>query len=191
MADDTSTTATSDAPTAPSATDSTVTVEVPDVKVKDDKPADLGDAGKQAIDRMKAERDAARKEAKANADAAKKLADIENAQKTEQERASDALQQALGRVNEAEAKTAAAELRALRLEVAFEKGLTPAQAKRLVGESREDFEADADDILTNFPVKSDGRPKGDADQGVRVVAAAPVAPGLDRVRQAYGKPSRA
>jgi hypothetical protein len=50
--------------------------------------------------------------------------------------------------------------RALRLEVAFEKGLTPAQAKRLVGGTRDELEADAEEILRDFPVKSDGRPKG-------------------------------
>lgn len=146
MADDTSTTMIDGAP----ATDAP----------QDDKPADLGDAGKQAIDRMKAERDAARKEARANADAAKRLADIE----AQQEKAN---QTAAEREAAAEKRAAEADARALRLEVAFEKGLTPAQAKRLVGGTREELEADADDILENFPVKTDGRPKGNADQGVR------------------------
>lgn len=130
----------------------------------EDKPADLGDAGKQAIDRMKAERDAARKEARANADAARRLADIE----AQQEKAN---QTAAEREAAAEKRAAEADAKALRLEVAFEKGLTPAQAKRLVGSSREELEADADDILEHFPVKKDdGRPKGNADQGVRSVA---------------------
>ncbi len=39
----------------------------------------------------------------------------------------------------------------LRLEVAAEKGLTPAQAKRLNGASKEELEADADELLTVFP----------------------------------------
>lgn len=50
---------------------------------------DLGDAGKKAIDRMKAERDAARREARANSDAAKRLAEYEESQKTEQQRIAD------------------------------------------------------------------------------------------------------
>jgi len=58
--------------------------------------------------------------------------------------------------------------RALRLEVAFEKGLTPAQAKRLVGGTRDELEADAEEILRDFPVKTDGRPRGQADLGPRV-----------------------
>lgn len=101
-----------------------------------------------------------RTEAKANADAAKRLADIE-AEKAKAD------QTAAEREAAAEKRAADADARALRLEVAFEKGLTPAQAKRLVGGSREELEADADDILENFPVKTDGRPKGNVDQGVR------------------------
>jgi hypothetical protein len=54
----------------------------------------------------------------------------------------------------------------LRREVADEKGLTPAQAKRLVGSTREELEADADDIAASFPVKT--VPKfGDIGQGAR------------------------
>ena len=50
-----------------------------------------------------------------------------------------------------EAKTAQGNL--LRLEVATEKGLTPKQAKRLQGETKEDLEADADEILETFGVQ--------------------------------------
>lgn len=49
--------------------------------------AALGDAGKQALDRMKAERDQAKKDAKANAAELEKL---RNASKSEQEKAIDA-----------------------------------------------------------------------------------------------------
>ena len=42
-------------------------------------------------------------------------------------------------------------LQSLRRDVAEEKGLTPAQARRLVGASREEMEADADDLLETFP----------------------------------------
>lgn len=99
--------------------------------------------------------------AKANADAAKRLEQIE-ADKAKAD------QTAAEREAAAEQRAAKAEAEALKLSVAFAKGLTPAQAKRLVGTSREELEADADDILEHFPVKKDdGRPKGDADQGVR------------------------
>lgn len=54
------------------------------------------------------------------------------------------------------------DLKALRAEVAVAKGLTAAQAKRLAGNSREDLEADADEILEAFPVakKDDDTPSG-------------------------------
>jgi hypothetical protein len=60
-----------------------------------------------------------------------------------------------------------AELRATRLEIAHEKGLTPAQAKRLVGATKEELEADADEILRDFPVTpaKPGAPKPDPSQG--------------------------
>lgn len=52
-------------------------------------PSELGDAGKAAIDRMKVERDQARREAKANSEAAKRLAELEESQKTEQQKIAD------------------------------------------------------------------------------------------------------
>lgn len=74
---------------------------------------------------------------------AEKFDEIQAASQTEQEKAAEALSGAERRATEAEA-------RALRLEIAAEKGLTPAQAKRLVGSSREELEADADELLTTF-----------------------------------------
>lgn len=89
---------------------------------------------------------------------------LQEASQTEQERAAKAAAETEKRAEQAEA-------RAIRLEVAFDKGLTPAQAKRLVGGTREELEADADEILVDFPVKTDGRPKGDADLGTRTSTA--------------------
>lgn len=81
--------------------------------------------------------------AKANADAAKRLSEIEEASKTEAQRLTD-------RMTAAEERASKAELSAMRSEVAVEKGLTPAQAKRLVGNTREELEADAADLLETF-----------------------------------------
>ena len=83
------------------------------------------------------------------------------------------LEKLTARAETAERERSELEGRALRLEVAFEKGLTPAQAKRLVGGSREELEADADEILRDFPVKTDGRPRGNADLGPRATAPKP------------------
>jgi hypothetical protein len=53
-----------------------------------------------------------------------------------------------------------------RLEVALEKGLTPSQAKRLVGSTREELEADADELLKDLGDASKPRsPKPDPNQG--------------------------
>lgn len=55
----------------------------------------------------------------------------------------------------------------MRREVADEKGLTPAQARRLVGSTRDELEADAEDILEHFPVKAAQKVFGDVGQGQR------------------------
>ncbi|MFW6091495.1 MAG: capsid assembly scaffolding protein Gp46 family protein [Actinomycetota bacterium] len=50
--------------------------------------------------------------------------------------------------------------RSLRAEVAQAKGLTPRQARRLTGSTKEELEADADEILEDFGVKRDGGGNG-------------------------------
>jgi hypothetical protein len=57
-----------------------------------------------------------------------------------------------------------------RAEVAHEKGLTPQQAARLVGATREDLVADADALVALFPAAAPpapGTPKPDPSQGAR------------------------
>jgi hypothetical protein len=68
------------------------------------------------------------------------------------------IQRAKDRADKAEAQSKKDADRADRLEVAMEKGLTPAQAKRLQGENKEELEADADEILELF-----GKPKSSDD----------------------------
>ncbi|MEU4570840.1 hypothetical protein [Micromonospora sp. NPDC023956] len=116
-----------------------------------------------------------------------RLKEYEDRDKTEAEKTAE-------RLSEAETKAAAAELRALRLEVAAEKGLTPAQAKRLVGSSREELEADADELLSTFPVAPTVTerkvPKPDPSQGSRSgEPAGSVAAGASLYEQKHGKKS--
>lgn len=114
--------------------------DAPDAETTDaDKPdpTELGDGGKAAL---AAERKARRDAEKSQRDLAAKLKEYEDRDKSDSEKAADSLAAAEKRANEAEA-------RALRLEVAAAKGLTPAQAKRLVGGTKEELEADADEIL--------------------------------------------
>ncbi|HKY57669.1 MAG TPA: hypothetical protein VJL80_06500 [Aeromicrobium sp.] len=54
------------------------------------------------------------------------------------------------RVAEIERQSKESEARALRAEVANAKGLTPTQAKRLVGNTKEELEADADELLKDI-----------------------------------------
>jgi len=116
----------------------------PDTK-PDDTKDDLGDAGKRALDNERKARAAAEKQAK---EFEKRLKEIEDKDKTEAQKLADAKTESDKRAETAEAK-------ALRLEVAFEKGLTPKQAKRLTGSTREELEADADELLEDFKPSDD------------------------------------
>jgi hypothetical protein len=95
-------------------------------------------------------------EARKNADAANRLKETEDADRSEVEKLT-------ARVATAEKRAVEAEAKALKAEIAQEKGLTAGQAKRLHGETREDIEADADELLEAFGgTKSD---KDDTDDG--------------------------
>jgi hypothetical protein len=83
------------------------------------------------------------KQAKDNGEAAKKLKEIEDAQKSESERNAEKL-------TALERSAQEATLEAARLRVAIKKGLTETQAKRLVGKTEEELEADADELLSSF-----------------------------------------
>ena len=105
--------------------------------------------------------------AKANADAATRLQEFEDRDKTE-------AQKAIERAEAAERRAAEVEARALRLEVAAEKGLTPAQAKRLVGDTREALEADADELLETFKPAAEQATAQSLDLGTRSAAPLPL-----------------
>src|SRR5690606_14377820 len=72
-----------------------------------------------------------------------KLREYEDANKSEAEKVTERLTAAEKAANESG-------LTALRFEVALEKGLTKAQAKRLVGSTKEELEADAEELLETF-----------------------------------------
>ncbi len=97
--------------------------------------------------------------AKDNADAAKRLKEIEDAQKSETDKLTE-------RATVAEKRAVDAETALARFQVALEKGLTPSQAKRLVGSSREELEADADELLKDLGDANKPRsPRPDPTQG--------------------------
>lgn len=109
-------------------------------------PDPIGD-GQQTPEQLKAEVDKwkalSRKnegEAKANRDAAAKLAQLEESQKTEAQKLED-------RAKAAETALASATLNSTRLHVALTKGLPPELAVRLQGATEAEMEADADSLL--------------------------------------------
>lgn len=118
----------------------TVTDEAPAAAEVDDTDKPLGPAGEKAL---KAERARADKLDRDNKAAQAELAKFRDAGKSEQDKLSERATAAESRANEAEA-------RALRLEIAHDKGLTPSQARRLVGNTKEELEADADELLETF-----------------------------------------
>jgi membrane protein involved in colicin uptake len=94
---------------------------------------------------------------KAKADAERKKAEDEGKSVNEKvaEKVAE-LQKQLEAEAEARQKS---ESEALRLRVAAAKGLTEAQARRLQGSTKEELEADADDLLETFGGKKDDKPE--------------------------------
>lgn len=141
---------------------------------------DLGDAGKRALDAERKARKAAEKRA---ADAEAKVKASEDADKTEVERLH-------GQVADLTKRAEAAEGRADRYEVGLSKGLTLTQARRLVGATKDEFEADAIEMRSELGLdkepQADGtkqRPKEDLKSGAsneddEKVDAAKVADGI-------------
>jgi len=102
----------------------------------------LGDGGKAALVK---ERAAARAAEKRAAEAEARIKEFEDRDKSEAQKLAEE-RDALKAERDSLAQST------LRRDVADEKGLTPAQAKRLVGTTREELEADAEAILIDFPI---------------------------------------
>lgn len=94
--------------------------------------------------------------AKQNKEAAERLKELEDSKKSEQEKLTE-------RLSDLESTAKSSTLEAARLRVALRKGLTETQAKRLVGDTVEELEADAEELLASFqtdePSDSPRRPK--------------------------------
>lgn len=128
--------------------------------VSDAEWAALGDPGKAALVRVRQE--AAEAQRALAAEQAKVKA-FEDANKTQEERDAEA-RAALERTS---AENAA---KALRYEIAAEKGIPLSAAPRLVGGTREELAADADKFLADFPalrVSVTRAPAPDPSQGPR------------------------
>lgn len=123
----------------------------------DDESTDDGDDDfdrDRALRTIKKQREAEsalKKELRALRDQVRQFKD---ANKSEEERRNE-------RLSTAERTAASATAEAARLRVALRKGLTETQAKRLVGETEEELEADADDLLESFGAKRGDGAKDD------------------------------
>ena len=101
----------------------------------DDKP--LGPAGERALERVKAEL----------AEAKERLRKIDDEKLSKEDK--------LTRDNgELTTKLSAAELRVAKFEIALDTGLTKSQALRLVGNTREELEADAEQLAKDLGIDS-------------------------------------
>ncbi len=88
--------------------------------------------------------------AKENADAADELKKLKESSLSDQQKRDAAEKAQADKLAELEKRANESDARALRAEVAAAKKLSPAQAKRLTGTTREELEADADDLLESF-----------------------------------------
>lgn len=129
-------------------------VETPEVESPEDPQNDQPfdeERAKAKIAKANSEAANLRKRLKELEAKAAKLDELEDAKKTETERLTEQ-QRSL------EERAAAAETDAARLRVALRKGLSEVQARRLIGTTEEELDADADELLATF-APSDDEPK--------------------------------
>jgi hypothetical protein len=120
-----------------------------DEKPKEEPKPSGTDAGQETPttpDRLPEDHPAVLALAKAN----KEAADLRTKVKKFEDASKSDLERATGEAADHKQRADAAELRALQLEIGGEKGLTPAQARRLQGKTREEIEKDADELLESF-----------------------------------------
>lgn len=119
---------------------------------------DEGQLGANGLKALEAERAANKASRKQIAELQAKLKEYEDANKTEAEKTAE-------RLAALEKTSAESRSRAERLEVAVDKGLPKALAARLQGSTREELEADADELLKLVGDNKPASPKPDPSQG--------------------------
>lgn len=127
----------------------------------DDKPTGDGEPDYKAeAEKWKALSRKHESQAKANVDAAKRLKELGDADKSE-------LQKATDRATEAEKRAAASEAKALKYEVAADLGIQAKHLKYLGGATKEEIEESAKGILEDFPEIYDAKPDTDSGKPTR------------------------
>jgi hypothetical protein len=149
---------------AASTTQNDTSTSAPAVATADDAAtAALGDAGKQALDRMKAERDEARKQAKALADVEKRLKEYEDRDKTEAQKLAE-------RAEAAEKAAHDAQVELIRLRIIAEVGLEADLHEFVTGTTEDEIRAKAEKLKARSagePAANQPAPRPDLSQGAR------------------------
>lgn len=130
-------------------TDDTTSDDKPDTKdtTKSEEDGDeskLGDAGKRALDAMKREKNAAKKQ---TADLLAKLKQYEDKDKTETQRLQEAAEESKSRAAKAESGAKKLQLALDRAPEGASLAHIKAVAKRISGDTDEDLEADCDELF--------------------------------------------
>lgn len=145
-------------------------------------PEPLGDAGIAALQKERDQRKALEKQIRELKPLAAKARELEEASKSELDKAAE-------RATAAEARAAAAEAQLVRKDIAAAKGLKPEAAEFLTGTTPEEIEASADKLLALMPEQQrpPGRPVEQLQSGA--VPAANQAPQDPNtwLRQAFAK----
>jgi hypothetical protein len=135
----------------------------------------------ETVDFWKAKAREQERRAKANADAAKRLQDLEDAQKSEKQKLEE-------RTAAAERERDEARVESLRLKVAIAKKLPAELAERLRGETEDELTADAESLLAL--VKDPGKRSPDFDGGTRRTdKPSAKEAGLAEARRRFGEPA--
>jgi membrane protein involved in colicin uptake len=138
--------------------------------------------------------DAAELERLKERDAALKKLEDEQLTETQRVQAEKDAAEAARLAAEAERDAAVAE--AVRIRIAADKGLTPAQAERLRGTTKEELEADAEELLKLFGTTGQGSnggagnggpPRSGGPRGNDVGGSKTITTGAERYRQRHGK----
>ncbi|WP_405927926.1 hypothetical protein OG554_03755 [Streptomyces griseus] len=115
--------------------------------------------------------------------ATRKAAELSDVERVQAEKATAEAAAATAR-----AEADAAVRKAVLLEVAMSKNLTPAQAARLQGSTKEELEADAEALLKDFaPANGGGTHRVGGSRGSDVGGGSSVATGAERFRAKHGK----
>lgn len=122
------------------------------------------------------------KRAKENADAAARLAEIENANKTEAQKTAEALETAKQQAAEATAQL-------LRYEVAADEGVPPTLVRFLTGATREEIEESAKALMSAIPGAPGSPPRSPTEAAKAVAAAVSGQPAVDMNSWMRNRPS--